>query len=299
LSNFNLRWIEDSLGSSSEERTLTTKEKLALQRQNNFYESEEAWKFVQAPENQARYEKQREETIKKNTSIVDSGVFVWIETQGTGHTLVSIHKNNKITAFSYGRYDDVDRWQVTGEGVLLKLEGSNALTYLKDELYKKNASVFYIYSASEDKMYEYFDKVWGASSELPDNPNSGELTKKYGKVIDTYDISGNNCTTKVVYALKNTGSKIFQQEMLGFIDYEENFAIPLSLKNYLQEQVSTFEMEVIDVTNSMKEQITNVDKFKVSPLTSREKASSAATTSSANNGESSSGRSPASSGGSL
>ncbi|OOF40915.1 hypothetical protein BKK49_05540 [Rodentibacter rarus] len=73
----------------------------------------------------------------KITRKIPDGVYVWIELERLGHVFWSIHQGRNITVYTYGRYDDVEMWGFTGEGVLIKYVGSLAKTYIKEKLYPK------------------------------------------------------------------------------------------------------------------------------------------------------------------
>lgn len=180
-----------------------------------------------------------------------TGVFIWTETKGTGHAFVSIHQPENITIFTYGRFDDLGITPATGEGVLLKLEGDYAKNYLLHELYIVEAKSFKVLDANLNLVLNHFNVLWESSDNLPDSKTATDLVKSFGKVIDQYDLSGNNCTTHSVNAIKISGSSLFNSEFLG-VDYSEDFMIPSSLQNYLSEASSSFEMKSFDITDTMK-----------------------------------------------
>ncbi|WP_052707946.1 hypothetical protein [Vibrio neptunius] len=191
-----------------------------------------------------------------NSREVEQGIFLWIESKGTGHTFLSIHQPEKVTVFSYGRYDDVGLIPAVGEGVLLKLEADYAIEYILRLLYRMEAKVFKIYDVSPDKINKYFNALWGSSSERPDAKDATETTKLFGRVIDNYDLSGNNCVTHSVNALKASGSRIFDNELFS-LKYSEDFVIPSSLERYMIDVSQSFEMMSIDVTSQMKSRFPN------------------------------------------
>ena len=191
-----------------------------------------------------------------NNREVEQGVFLWIESKGTGHTFVSVHQSEKITVFSYGRYDDVWIIPAVGEGVLIKLEASYANEYILRQLYRMEAKVFKIFDVSPDKVIKHFNSLWGSSSERPDAKDTPETTKLFGRVIDNYDLSGNNCTTHSVNALKVSGSRIFDDELFS-LKYSEDFVIPSSLERYMIDVSNSFEMISVDVTSEMKNHFPN------------------------------------------
>lgn len=74
-------------------------------------------------------------------------------------------------------------------------------------------------------------------------------------MIDKHDVSGNNCTTVTCKVLKEAGSNIFNFDSLLFgkkiYSYEEDFTIPISLQNFLEEQKEA-NKNISDATELMK-----------------------------------------------
>lgn len=93
-------------------------------------------------------------------------------------------------------------------------------------------------------------------------------TKRRGRTIDKYDVTGSNCTTHSVEGLKFAGSKVFEHGYTSTttqlpIDIEEDFTIPVSLQRYLESKSADFSsILVVEMTNTFKQQY----------LTSRTKA---------------------------
>ncbi|NOI58890.1 hypothetical protein [Vibrio coralliilyticus] len=228
---------------------------------------------------------QRTKTSPEN-DIVSKGVFVWVETIGTGHTLLTVH-DPEITMFSYGRYGDIyeNTLGTEGEGVLIKATGDDSLKYLRSQLYKNNAKVFKIIDANASKVFEELDKHWSSSEKTVDS-QARELVAKHGRVIDSYSLLGNNCTTKIVDALKVSGSKVFDSSLFG-VEFEEDFIIPSSLSEHLEESASTFDMISIEVTSDMKLKIKNVNSIDKKELSDRDRSYQSVTSSSGALGESS------------
>ncbi|MBP3141584.1 hypothetical protein ACTFQF_10660 [Aliivibrio fischeri] len=195
-------------------------------------------------------------------NVIMDGVFVWVETFGTGHVLLTVH-NQDITMFSYGRYDDIypNTAGTKGDGVLIKSSGDECHPYLRYQLYENNVKVFQITDAMKMQVFEELNNSWELSDELPDSTKS-QFTLKNGRVIDSYDLFENNCTTKIVDALKASGSKVFDSSFLG-VKFEEDFSIPRSLGKHLEESSETFDMVVIDVTSKMKSYLANIDELQI------------------------------------
>lgn len=188
---------------------------------------------------------------------IQDGVYVWIETEGVGHAFISMHQSENIYVYSYGRYDDIDLIKVTGEGVLAKFQGKPAIFFIKAELNLKNYKIYKINDVLIKPCISFFDKLWNASSEKPDNIHKNEIWKKYGKVINKYNLFYRNCTTIIIDALKASGTKIFIMELHsadGFPEYRyEQIGIiaPLELKIFMETRMSSTK-NISDATENMR-----------------------------------------------
>jgi len=66
---------------------------------------------------------------------------------------------------------------------------------------------------------------------------SSLLSVYYGKkVIDEYNLFSSNCTTHTCDWLIEAGTKIFNENISGY-EYKEDFVIPNSLQNYLNDEI--------------------------------------------------------------
>ncbi|MCR9778953.1 PAAR domain-containing protein [Vibrio parahaemolyticus] len=211
-----------------------------------------------------------EDSLKDEDAIVNDGVFVWVETQGTGHTLLTVHDSD-ITMFSYGRYDDLypNTFGTQGEGVLIKASNKDCKSYLREQLFVKDAHVFKVTDVKVFEVFDYLNNIWSSSNEYPDSSLSGELTKEHGRVIDSYNLFERNCTTTMVDALNKSGSKVFKQSILG-LNVNEAFTIPASLGEYLERASKSFDMLVVDVTKEMKLFLDNPDSLKINQPSTKE-----------------------------
>ena len=188
-------------------------------------------------------------TLDNPVKLVDTDgrkVYIFTETKGTDHTFVAIADSKGITVYTYGRYGD--GLGPVGEGVLVRYNGDKAKNYIKSELYRMEAKAFQIKDASDSKVRNYFDSKYNVSSTRPDTnkPN----IKKYGKVIDEYNLFNNNCTTMSSDAIKAGGSTVFDAKGI-FSNYDEDFVIPSSLQKYL-EKSSKDNKNVNDATDRLK-----------------------------------------------
>ncbi|WP_262946584.1 hypothetical protein [Xenorhabdus indica] len=84
------------------------------------------------------------------------GFFLWVETKGTGHTFISVHAESGINVFTYGRYADTGPLGITGDGVLIWLQGNEAIEYMSTELYRMEAQVYNIRDADIFAITRYF-----------------------------------------------------------------------------------------------------------------------------------------------
>lgn len=164
---------------------------------------------------------------------VPNGVFLWIETKGTGHVFVSVQYNDMVYIYTYGRYDDGKG--PYGEGVLIKYTNTEAQEYIKTELHRLNASVFEIKDIHPIIVIGVFNAIWSRSTEIPNSQETSDKIKTHGRVVDNYNLLSNNCTTVSCKALKKSGTKIFNRKGIAGIEYTEDFTIPNSLDRYLKE----------------------------------------------------------------
>ena len=128
---------------------------------------------------------------------------VYVETNGLGHTFVTVGEGVNTVVYTYGRYGALGSsgsilhsWTPTGEGVLKKLTGESALEYIGKEIGKGNLSFYEITQAEDNTVSDYFDDQWESGTNRSDPEE---------KVVDTYGILTNNCTTKSIEGI-NSGS---------------------------------------------------------------------------------------------
>lgn len=203
---------------------------------------------------------------KKEPNPLENGVFVWTEVKGTGHAFISVHEGNNEAVFTYGRFGRrASAAGAVGDGILNFLQFEDARTYYREELYKSEAKVFLVTDADPKIAKMYFEKLWGSGSKVKQTIKMGESTKKNGRTVDQYDVTGVNCTTHTTKGVKIAGSKIFEG---GYttnsqirIDYEEDFAVPVSLQRYLEQKSGEQLMLVVDVTNEFKKQYPNTGGY--------------------------------------
>lgn len=208
------------------------------------------------------------DTCKPEDNQLLNGVYIWTETTDAGHAFISVHQDNSIYVYTYGRFGRKGPATLTGDGILNFLTGDDARLYYREELYKVQARVFQIDDVTPEDTRRIFESLWN-SGKTPVFTNSmGERTKRNGKVIDVYDLSGSNCTTHTVKAIREAGTKIFDTSYTSTttqlrIDNEEDFTIPVSLQRYLTEKSGDLSsMNVMEVTSTFREQYPNINHFK-------------------------------------
>lgn len=130
---------------------------------------------------------------------------------------------------------------------------------MKVNLYKYQAQVYLITDVTIAKVKDVFDGILSPSDEYPDSSKTPDRVKQNGKVVDRYDLTGNNCTTYTVDSLKKAGSQIFNTDWLGVVKYSEDFMIPSSLMDFLNHKSDSFSMNVINMTNRFKAKIDNTN----------------------------------------
>lgn len=240
-------------------RQESLRDKLERQRKARFKEIEDNWLYHQ--ENQPRYRAIAESALNERNPIAN-GVFIWTEIKGTGHAFVSIHENNQISIFTYGRFGRVGSpMESVGDGILNFLRRDDAKKYYLDELYKMEAKAFLITDVNPMSARIYFENLWRSGSPAKQTANMKDSTKRNGHTIDQYDVTGVNCTTHTTAGLKAAGSRVFDDGYSTHsqmrIDYEEDFAIPVSLQRYLEKKSIDSSMLVIDMTDKFKQQYPN------------------------------------------
>ncbi|MFJ5340962.1 hypothetical protein [Pectobacterium sp. CHL-2024] len=203
---------------------------------------------------------------KKGNNPLENGVFIWTETKGTGHAFVSIHEGNSASVFTYGRFGRRSGVAgAVGDGILNFLQFEDARTYYREELYQTEAKVFLITDANPAIARLYFEKLWRSGGKVKETIKMGESTKRNGRTVDQYDVTGVNCTTHATKGVKIAGSQIFEGGYTTHsqirINYEEDFAVPVSLQRYLERKSGESSMLVVDMTSEFRNQYPNTDNY--------------------------------------
>ena len=132
---------------------------------------------------------------------------IYVETQGVGHTFITTGEGKNTTVYTYGRYGGLDKDKssgrnltMSGEGVLVVMKGEEALNYIKHEYKDMEANIYEITDGSDAKVDSHFKNMLETSDK---SPSEGKYKgAENAKVVDTYNLRDNNCTTKAVEAAK-------------------------------------------------------------------------------------------------
>ncbi|AYL07062.1 TPA: PAAR domain-containing protein [Enterobacter kobei] len=227
------------------------------------------------------------DTCKPEDNPLLNGVYIWTETTSAGHAFVSVHENNNIYLYTYGRYGRTDRSTLTGDGILDFFQDEDARKYYRYELYEMGARAFRIDDAEPELIRKFFEKLWNNGVSPIQTPKMQDGTIRRGRTIDKYDVTGNNCTTHSVEGIKFAGSKVFDHGYTSTttqlpIDIEEDFTIPVSLQSFLESKSADYSsMLVVEMTSTFKQQYPNIENKNPQPLGGSAKIQQAAADSAA------------------
>ncbi|HCM9178859.1 PAAR domain-containing protein [Enterobacter kobei] len=227
------------------------------------------------------------DTCKPEDNPLLNGVYIWTETTSAGHAFVSVHENNNIYLYTYGRYGRTDRSTLTGDGILDFFQDEDARKYYRYELYEMGARAFRIDDADPELIRKFFEKLWNNGVSPIQTPKMQDGTIRRGRTIDKYDVTGNNCTTHSVEGIKFAGSKVFDHGYTSTttqlpIDIEEDFTIPVSLQSFLESKSADYSsMLVVEMTSTFKQQYPNIENKNPQPLGGSAKIQQAAADSAA------------------
>ena len=226
------------------------------------------------------------DTCKPEDNQLLNGVYLWTETTSAGHAFVSVHENNNIYLYTYGRYGRTDRSTLTGDGILDFFQDEDARKYYRYELYEMGARAFRIDDADPELIRKFFEKLWNNGVSPIQTPKMQDGTIRRGRTIDKYDVTGNNCTTHSVEGIKFAGSKLFEHGYTSTtqlpIDIEEDFTIPVSLQSYLESKSADYSsMLVVEMTSTFKQQYPNIENKSPQPMGGSAKIQQAAADSAA------------------
>lgn len=221
---------------------------------------------IQEPEQHAQVAKKQNsfaDTCRPEDNQLLNGVYIWTETKNAGHAFVSVHENNNVYLYTYGRYGRTNRGGFTGDGVLNFLQDEDARVYYRSELYEMGARVFRIDDADPVKTRAFFEDLWNSSKPAIQTSKMPETTRRRGHTIDEYDVTGSNCTTHSVAGIKFAGSQVFEHGYTSSttqlpIEAEEDFTVPVSLQRFLIARGGDMSsMLVVEMTEVFKGQYPN------------------------------------------
>jgi RHS repeat-associated protein len=198
---------------------------------------------------------------------------IYVETQGVGHAFISVGEGKNTTVYTYGRYLGGDKEKSSsnsldpsGRGVMIKLTGNDAQSYIRHELKDMKAKAYEIKDASDKKIQEHNDKAMNEGRKLTESEAKQYDSKqnKYGtssdaKVVDQYDLLNNNCATKTVDAAKAGGTSNDFINNSGPVapdipNIQSGTTSPASLDEYLNNQSQQQNSNVTNVTEEKKKE---------------------------------------------
>jgi RHS repeat-associated protein len=192
-------------------------------------------------------------------------VRVYTETEGAGHTFISVGKDDDLVVYTYGRYAGTNTEShginilSNGPGVLVKLSGSTAKQYIRSKQNIDGAKAFEITDVKDADVAKFFEDQLNSSTQ---SPTKGEYAgKENAKVIDEYKLFSNNCTTKACEAINQAGSKALDEpeypNAATGTPKKETYVIPASLESHLstESKQPSSKPVVKDVTENSKKEI--------------------------------------------
>jgi len=201
--------------------------------------------------------------------IVEEGEYTKLN---PGHTFVAVGSGDDLKVYTYGRYGELEKdkgslntTNIEGEGVLIKLEGAEAEAFIDHYVNDLGASVYELENVDEDKVEEKFEEEFNSSNQTP---KTGRYANKpNARVIDTYNLLDNNCTTKSLKALEEANEgpisytlefkeiKFFGPKPI-YLKYTQNKTLdansPSGLKKQLDEATGDPNSGIINVTEEFK-----------------------------------------------
>ena len=188
---------------------------------------------------------------------------IYIETNGLGHTFVTIGEGRNTIVYTYGRYGALGssgsilhQFTPTGEGVLVRKTGKQAREYLNEFSKKRNISIYTIEKGSDKDIASFFDEIWGSGTKtksttkkIKNNPDA--------KVVDEYNIFTNNCTTKSIEGVNYKQSNPLvpaeeitpMQDFGGSYNYKDKVISPSTLKHLLDKVSRKHPKDIVKVKN--------------------------------------------------
>ena len=198
---------------------------------------------------------------------------IYIETNGLGHTFVTIGEGRNTIVYTYGRYGALGsfgsilhQFTPTGEGVLIRKTGKQAINYIQKKLEDGNLSVYTLEKGSDKDVASFFDRMWNCGTR-PTNNKKNSKNDPEAKVVDKYSIFENNCTTKAIEGVNYKQKRpIIPAEVIttmydlgGSYDYKDKIISPSTLKRQLDESSKKHPKDIVKVKNP-NEFVNNLQK---------------------------------------
>jgi RHS repeat-associated protein len=126
-----------------------------------------------------------------------------VQNGSVGHTFLAIGKGDDMVVYTYGRWAGTDGSSGgsgshtplnNGDGVMIKLTGDDAIKEVKKYVKDFGAFVYEIENADEAKTMKAMEKQFNKSTKEPTKGKYKDDERAH--VIDKYDLTTNNCTTK-------------------------------------------------------------------------------------------------------
>ena len=132
---------------------------------------------------------------------------IYIERKGFGHAFVTVGNGDNTIVYTYGRYGELGKdkssarnTSPTGEGVLIKLTGRDAFSFIQDQMLANEAVGYEFTKGSDELVSKHFDKQLDNSNKIP---QKGKYAgKENAKVIDEYNLFINNCATTSIKGIQ-------------------------------------------------------------------------------------------------
>ena len=132
---------------------------------------------------------------------------IYIERKGFGHAFVTVGNGDNTIVYTYGRYGELGKdkssarnTSPTGEGVLIKLTGRDAISFIQDQMLANEAVGYEFTKGSDELVSKHFDKQLDNSNKIP---QKGKYAgKENAKVIDEYNLFINNCATTSIKGIQ-------------------------------------------------------------------------------------------------
>ena len=188
---------------------------------------------------------------------------IYIETNGLGHTFVTVGEGKNTIVYTYGRYGALGSsgsilhgFTPTGEGVLIRKSGKQAINYINKKLEDGNLSIYTLEKGNDNDVASFFNNMWNRGRKVT---NTGKKTKNdpNAKVVDEYNLMDNNCTTKTIEGVNYRQSiplvpaeeTTTMQDFGGSYNYKNKIISPSQLKRMLDEVSRKHPNNIVKVKN--------------------------------------------------